>query len=67
MNTVQYDQYKVSDAETRLEQINKAIEINEAMIHRSHSLDSNLMDLRKEREYLVNKLREEQTPLSIFY
>ena len=59
MNTVKYDQYKVSYLEIRLEQIEKAIKINEAMLVRSHSLDSSLMDLRKEREYLVNKLRGE--------
>ncbi len=59
MNTVQYDEYKVSDIETRIEEVRKAIEINEQIVPRSHSLDSSLMELREELEYLVNKLEEE--------
>lgn len=59
MNTVQYDEYKVSDIETRIEEVRKAIEINEQIVPRSHSLDSNLMELREELEYLVSKLEEE--------
>lgn len=59
MSTVQYDEYKVSDIETRIEEVRKAIEINERIIPRSHSLDASLMELREEVEYLVNKLEEE--------
>lgn len=59
MSTVQYDEYKVSDIETRIEEVKKAIEINELIVPRSHSLDSSLMELREELEYLVNKLEEE--------
>ena len=47
MNTAQYDEYKVSDIETRIEEVKKAIEINEKIIPRSHSLDSSLMELKE--------------------
>lgn len=59
MNTVQYDEYKVSDIEARIEEVKKAIEINEKIIPRSHYLDSSLMELKEELEYLVNKMEEE--------